>query len=78
MSGRDMASSVEKMRDGLERMADNMNGVARTLRAVGYRMRGWRDMADVVTQQEGRQIVREGLHDVRVWLGEVPPPDGNA
>lgn len=74
MSEWDVASSVEKMRDGLEQMADSMNGVARTIRCVGYRMRGWNDMADVVQNQEGREIVRAGLRDVRVWLGEIEPP----
>lgn len=71
----DLTSTILSFRRTAERMAEAMLGASRTIRCIGYRMKGWSDLADVIQHQEGREIVRSGMREngILAWLGEEPP-----
>lgn len=71
----DLTSMAEAFRPTAERLAEATLGVSRTIRCIGYRMKGWGDLADVIQHQEGREIVRSGMREngILAWLGEEPP-----
>lgn len=47
-----------------------VQGVKRSLRSLSLELAGQSDLAQVVRDRPGRAIVREGMADVLVWLGE--------
>lgn len=62
----EVAAAFDKMNAAIERQ--RRAGLVR--RAAPYRERGWNDLADVIENQEGKQVVRNGLSDVLDWLGQ--------
>lgn len=45
-----------------------MHAMSLHAKALPYRRRGWNDLADVIENEEGKHIVRNGMADVLDWL----------
>lgn len=57
----EVKSAFKDFKAGIDR-------AGRAMRASPHRARGWNDLAEVIENDEGKQIVRNGLSDVLDWL----------
>jgi hypothetical protein len=68
-----MTATTEELKAAFDHFAaavERKRQAALVKRAQPYRARGWNDLAEVIENETGKQIVRNGLSDVLDWLGQ--------